>query len=145
MMATGNGDIFLAKLDATGAGIWNQHFGDSASANINVEQVVTVDSAGNPTLAGGLYGNADFGGGSLVGSEQASPFPYVAGFDAAGTYAWAYVGDGGGAVQGLSHDAANDVVLAGGVSFQAQSVVTFAGGTFDQGGQTDTILAVLAP
>jgi hypothetical protein len=139
MTANGGGDIYLAKLDPSGAGIWSEHFGDSSSENLNIGQVVTVDGFGNPTIAGGLNGNANFGGGLLFGSEGGAPFPYVAGFDSTGTYAWASVGNNQGAVQAISHSATSQLVLAGAA---VVGTLDFAGGSFDP---DNAILMTLAP
>jgi hypothetical protein len=147
MSAAGNGDIFFAKLDASGNGVWSKHYGDATSNNIYLEQTVTVDSLGNPTIAGGIVGNADFGGGLLSGGTS-DPFPYIAGLTAAGTYAWSFGGDNQGSVQALCHNASGELILAGAANFQGvMPILHLAGGTFTRSpdaGVADQINAILA-
>jgi hypothetical protein len=58
--SAGQIDIFLAKLDATGALEWSKAFGDSLD---QIGRAVAVDGAGAVSLIGRFQGTVDFGGG----------------------------------------------------------------------------------
>src|SRR5262249_16766603 len=66
----GNGDIFLAKRDPNGNGIWAKSFGDN---DIQNGGDLAVDRRGDVTMGGGFYGTVDFGGGPMTGSVGSSP------------------------------------------------------------------------
>jgi hypothetical protein len=86
---TGSGDIFLAKLDPSGSGIWSRSFGDP---NTQLGGPLAIDGFGGPAITSGFSGAMDFGGGSLNGSPEGSTATYVAKFNSEGTYEWAYAG-----------------------------------------------------
>ena len=86
---------FLAKLDATGNGLWSRKFAGSGLAQLSPGSVV-VDGAGGPTVTTFLGGDiggetsVDFGGGPLTSIGEGAMA--VATFDATGAYRWGYAG-----------------------------------------------------
>ena len=59
-VSAGLNDIFLAKLDASGASVWSMVFGDSLD---QIGRAVAIDGAGAVSLIGRFQGTVDFGGG----------------------------------------------------------------------------------
>ncbi|MEO7329076.1 MAG: hypothetical protein ABI193_10885, partial [Minicystis sp.] len=144
MVSVGLGDIFLAKLDPSGNGLWSKRFGDITSKNAGFSgQVVTADAAGNAIMSGSLYGNADFGGGFLEGAQSSQGgFPYVAKFDGAGTYAWAYTGNTEHVgAQAVGTDPGGEVILSGSLG----NPVSFAGANLTPTGFSDIYVLKLTP
>jgi hypothetical protein len=142
MASVGNGDLFLTKLDPAGNALWSKHFGDATSNNIGIGfQEIIVDSNGAPIISGGLYGNADFGGGVLGGGLGFGPVPFVAKFDGLGANAWAYAGTNSGLASALSADHKNELVVSG----NFDSAQTFAGVNLVPVGMVDTFLLKLTP
>lgn len=62
-IAAGTKDIFIVKLDSTGAPIWSKVVGDSA--DLQEATSVTTDSADNIIVVGQFMGMIDFGGNPL--------------------------------------------------------------------------------
>jgi len=60
LTSAGQNDIFLAKLDASGAHVWSMGFGDSLD---QIGRAVAIDGAGAISLIGRFQGTVDFGGG----------------------------------------------------------------------------------
>jgi hypothetical protein len=139
IISTGIGDIFLAKLDPSGNAVWSKRFGDVTSKNLShTGDEVAVDGAGNSIISGSLLGNADFGGGFHVGGMNGDAYPYVAKFDAAGTYAWSYVGDHSATAQSVGADPNGNVIIAGSFS----SPLFFAGASLSTPDKQNTIYAL---
>jgi hypothetical protein len=119
----GNSDIFVAKLDPSGECLWSNSYGD---ADLQLGGPLAVDGAGGPAITGYFTGTVDFGGGMLTGSaadDQDTEAMYIAKFDSAGHYNWAY---GGGP------PSSNDVNSIGfGIAANGSAVV--ATGTFETG------------
>ncbi|MGH7295308.1 MAG: hypothetical protein ACRELB_10255, partial [Polyangiaceae bacterium] len=128
MSAAGNGDIFLAKLDPTGNALWSHHFGDATSNSIGYTQEISADGAGASVITGALAGNADFGGGTLQGGQSGDIYPFIAKFNGAGTYAWAYAGNSLGSAAAVATDTATHVGVAG----QFSASESFAGASLTQ-------------
>jgi len=79
----GGSDVFLAKLDASGAYLWGSSFGDfDEQRGVSV----AVDVFGNIVVAGMFASSIDFGGGSMVSAGGMDAF--VAKFDPGGNYLW---------------------------------------------------------
>ena len=62
--------------------VWSKSFG----ANNFLPPRIAVDASGNATLASGVEGTVDFGGGPLVGGNDFDIG--IAGFDASGSHVW---------------------------------------------------------
>ena len=96
LTSLGSTDIFLAKLDPTGAHLWSQRFGSAAGTETS--HSIACDAAGHVSLAGVAHcsppgkfdppcvANVDFGGGPLVGAG--SNDIVFADFDASGAHQW---------------------------------------------------------
>jgi hypothetical protein len=89
-MTAANDSIFVAKLDASGAAVWAKAFVPTGSS-VSVE-ALTVDVAGGPAITGAFTDSIDFGGGGLSATGVPYGSIYVAKFDSAGAYRWAYAG-----------------------------------------------------
>ncbi len=84
-------NIFLAKIDSTGNGVWADPFaGSGADTFGSGPRSVAVDGAGRPILTCYLSGSVNYGGGMLTSVASASVS--IASFDVAGAYRWAYAG-----------------------------------------------------
>ncbi len=81
--ATGDGDIFLAKLDPNGNPLWARH---SAADGYQGVYYMTVDRDGNAVIVGETQGTFVLGGESFTSGGGADAF--VAKFDQNGTYVW---------------------------------------------------------
>jgi hypothetical protein len=123
---TGAGDIFLAKLDSSGNGVWSKSFGDSSG---QLGGPIALDDAGGPAITGSFSGTMNLGGGSLAGAAAGSSSAYIAKFSTTGAYEWGYGGGppassaSGSAGYGIGANAS--VVAATGV---------YSGGTLNLGG-----------
>lgn len=63
LVSAGQGDTFVMKLDASGAHVWSERFGDAADES---GEAIAVDSAGTNVVVAGYYdGTPSFGGGAL--------------------------------------------------------------------------------
>lgn len=82
-VSTGDSDVFVAKLDSTGAVVWGRKLGgtlfDSADG-------IALDGAGNVVVLGNYTGSITVGAATLNSGSQMSSF--VARFDSAGTLLW---------------------------------------------------------
>jgi hypothetical protein len=143
MTSAGSGDIFLAKLDPSGEGLWSKRLGDAMSNNMGrAWQEVVADAAGNAIISGSLGGNADFGGGILIGGQLGDAYPYVAKFDGNGTYAWAFTGTSDGVnAQALGADPSGNVIVSG----QLSKPISFAGASLTPTGSIDVYVLKLSP
>jgi len=132
--AAGATDVFVAKLDPSGAYLWGKTFG---GAQGDSGKAVAVDPAGNVVLTGEMGSAVDFGGGALPFGGATDVF--LASFTAAGNYVWAK-SFGNTAAQtagGVAVDAAGSVVLTGDVAGAAN----FGGGLLTSAGSTDVFVA----
>jgi PKD repeat protein len=138
---TGGGDIFLAKLDASGAHVWSKAFGSSLSYG-NIGTAVTIDGAGNVVLAGNLIRDLDFGGGPLT-APTVTYDPFVAKFGPDGSYKWAkrFAADWDDHADAVTTDSNGNVVLAGDM-YQG---IDFGGGVMNSPGGADLFVVKLAP
>jgi hypothetical protein len=140
--SSGNGDIFLVKLDPSGNCIWSESFGDMYA---QMGGSLAVDSFGGPAITGIFFGLLDgmtggtvnFGGGSLE-SSVFGVSTYIAKFNTAGKYEWALAG---------GPPASTAVNSAGyGIAANSTSVVaagTFQGGTLTFAGEPLTAMSSL--
>jgi hypothetical protein len=111
--ASWGGDIFLAKLDTTGAPVWSRSFGASPG---NEGWSVGVDAGGAVYLAAVFGASIDLGGGPLQGMSSAT---LVARFAPDGTHAWGKVIDprGWGLSPALGVASDGSVVVVAGDGF----------------------------
>jgi hypothetical protein len=65
LMDTGNGSIFVAKLDASGKGIWSKRFGSTGVAESAVGLGIAADSLGYVIVTGWFSGAMDVDGTKL--------------------------------------------------------------------------------
>ena len=115
MTVPGTPDIFLAKLDQAGSGVWSKNFG--APGDYLFGGSIAVDGAGGPSITKAFSGSLDFGGGALSGANQPYTSLYVAKFDAGGSYMWAYSGGASSVLESGGGDIvanSSSVVLTGG-------------------------------
>ena len=85
---------FVARLDASGQASW------IVSPGLNGDIGVAVDSAGNSTITGGMYGTASSAFGPFKLTNRGAYDVVVARLDPYGTYEWAAQGGGASAEEG---------------------------------------------
>jgi hypothetical protein len=71
LASMGGDDIFLVKLDASGAHVWSDRFGDAGDQRA---LAVAADSAGSVAITGTLASTADFGKGPLTSTGGTDVF-----------------------------------------------------------------------
>lgn len=132
----GSNDLFVAKLDTTGACMWAKRFGSSGD---HYATSVAVDASSNVLLTGYFSGAIDFGGGALASAGGTDAF--VAKFDPSGGYFWAKrFGDGSGQQgHGVAVDGAGNVVATG----YFNGAVDFGGGVLTSAGGADIYVVKL--
>jgi hypothetical protein len=84
LTSSGVEDVFVAKLDATGAPVWAKRFGDSAQ---QAATAVAVDAAGDVVLTGSFSGTLALGGPPLQATGFVDAFVAKLG-GAAGAHLW---------------------------------------------------------
>ncbi len=141
LSAGGGHDVFVAKLDPSGAVLWAKRFGNGLYQD---GYDVAVDPSGNVVLAGGFYGTIDFGGGALTSAGAEDLF--VVKLDPAGNHLWSKrFGDSAPQPQfpgcKVVTDAAGAVIVGG----MYLGSIDFGGGPLPTGGptQADVFLAKL--
>jgi hypothetical protein len=109
----GGADIFLVKLDASGAHSWSKAFG-SALTYGEVGEGVAFDGAGNVVLTGEIVQAVDLGGG-LVVPTTITYDAFVAMYSATGIYQWSkrWVADWDDHGNAIAADATGNVVVVG--------------------------------
>lgn len=110
LSSAGTSDLFVAKLDASGAPVWARSFGDSQVLAARS----TIDSAGNVVLAGEFGGIIDAGNGPTLASAGATD-AFVLKVDPSGGLLWArkYGDAQGQGCKAVTVDATGNVFLAG--------------------------------
>ena len=108
LTSTGATNLFVAKLDQSGAPLWSERFGSGQSASAGL----AVDSAGNVVVIGSFQGSIDFGGTVLAIDGGATNGLFVAKLDPSGTPLWSQgFGNAGGS--GVAVDLAGNVLVTG--------------------------------
>lgn len=79
--AAGNSDIFIAKLDPSGALVWIERLGGALGEWV---QEIVVDPAGNLVIIGGFHVSTDIGGGLMAAVGETDVF--VLALDSAGDH-----------------------------------------------------------
>lgn len=113
LVSAGNSDIFVVKLDTSGALVWAKGLGGTG---VDQGLAISVMSTGTFAITGnfGTFGTGiDFGGGTLNSAGQSDIF--VATYDSSGAYIWAVrVGGTGVDVgQAIAINSSGEVVMAG--------------------------------
>ncbi len=124
--SAGQNDVFLAKLDTNGNGVWAKRFGDAGSQE---GRAVAVDANGNVAFTGFFSGSIDLGGGALIGAGSNDVF--VAKLDGSGNHLWSK-GFGNNSNQygnAIAFSPTGEVVLAG----HFGGTVDFGGGVLTAG------------
>jgi Beta-propeller repeat len=137
LLATGTGDIFAAKLDASGNHVWSKRFGGGTDQH---GSDIAVDSLGNAVLTGYFFGGAvDFGGGPLTNAGSADAF--LAKLDASGGHVWSkHFGDSGTQVgTSVAVAGTGNVVVTG----YFNNTADFGGGPLVSSGGADLFVAKL--
>jgi hypothetical protein len=136
LVSAGQGDLFLTKLDASGAPTWAKRFGSAADETYCR---VATDAKGQILLAGPLSGSLTFGGTTLT-SVGASDL-FVAQLDTDGNTLWAKrFGDAkGGIVAGVAADSNGNVIIAG----HMMGSIAFGGAALPNAGASDIFIAKL--
>ena len=136
-IASGPQDIFVMKLDSTGAHVWSNHFGHPSG--LQVAAGVAVDSAGNVFITGTFSGPVDFGSGPIVAGGNGI---FLAKFDAVGKHVWSKPFGGGLADVGASvaADPNGNVIVTGAF----WGTTDFGGGPITSAGKSDLFIAKLS-
>jgi hypothetical protein len=142
LASTGASDVFVVKLNASGAHLWSKHFGGSGS--LSSGRSVAVDASG-VLVAGGFSGPLDFGGGPITASGSADAF--LLKLDAAsGAHVWSQHFGAGPmssitAASGVTVDVAGNLLVTGDFT----GAVKFGGPPILSAGVQDVFLAKLEP
>lgn len=112
----GGTDIFVSKLDASGAYVWAKSFGGSSSG-FDIGNSIAVDNSNNVYTTGYFVGTADFdpGTGTQNLTSAGSDDIFVSKLDASGAYVWAKSFGGTSAEHGnsIAVDASGNVYTTG--------------------------------
>ena len=132
----GSYDVLLAKFDPNGQHLWSKRFGADATQK---GFAVAVDGSGNVFLTGLQDGNADYGGGLIVGWPYGQTF--LAKFDPSGAPLWSkgFIPGGQSVGTALAVDASGNVALTG----WFVGTIDFGVGTLTSAGQDDIYVAKL--
>jgi hypothetical protein len=135
MASAGATDVFVAKLDGTGALVWAKRFGDAAAQS---GRGVAVDTMGNVVITGSFAGKIDFGAGNLTSAGATDVF--LAKLKSAnGDLLWGKRFGDAVAQSGksLAVDGMGSVVLTGDMAGKTD----FGAGNLTSAGATDVFLA----
>lgn len=105
LTSTGESNIFICKLDASGNYLWAKSIGGTTL--FSEGRAIAIDGLGNVYATGDFYGTADFdpGPGTAELNSAGSQDIFICKFDASGNYLWAKnIGAG-------SEDIANDIAI----------------------------------
>jgi hypothetical protein len=141
LTAAGGDDVFVAKLDPTGAPIWSKSFGDEFDQQATN---VALDAKGQPVVVGTFASTIDFGGGTLTstgGQADSGANIFVAKFDTAGNHLWSrgFGGPAGQTPSALAVDSTGAAILTG----TFNGTIDFGGNPMMNTGGTDVFLAKL--
>lgn len=134
LVGVGNGEVFVAKYNSSGAHQWSQRFGGPSS---EFGDGIAVDGSGSVFVTGTFASTVDFGGGPLTGAGTNEIF--LAKYSSSGAHQWSQrfgntsTDDG----NGVATDAAGNVFMTGSFS----GIVDFGGGLLTGLGGTETVLA----
>jgi hypothetical protein len=135
---SGEGDIFVAKLDADGNHVWSRSFGDAADQSA---LDVATDPQGCVIVNGIFRGTLDLGGTPLVNAGDDDTYVVKLGID--GEHLWSRAfGDAERQFgYGVAADAHGNVIVTG----DLQLTIDFGGGPLTSAGDYDVFVARYAP
>ena len=128
----GHRDIYVLKVDSTGAFEWVQTYGSTSNlADRGLD--IDIDSSSNVYITGYFQGTVDFGNGDITASGGSDIF--VLKLDSSGAFQWVYTAGGAGNDngKGIAVDTDGNVLLTGIFS----QTVDFGGGTVTS--ETDSL------
>jgi hypothetical protein len=130
LTSQGAGDIFVAKLDASGNHVWSRRFGDASN---QTGYGVATDAMDNVVITGTFGGTVDFGGGALASAGGGDVF--VVKLDASGNHVWSRrFGDVEDQIAySVATDTAGNILLTG----LLYGTADFGGGTLKSSGGGD--------
>ncbi len=108
-------DIFIAKLDSTGAHVWSHAYGDATgSAQAQTARAVAVDAMGNSFVVGDYAGTMDFGDGTPIMAKGGTDL-FLAAFDPTGVLLWkrSMGGTSNETAAGIALDPSGNPVITG--------------------------------
>lgn len=90
MTSTGNGDVFVSKLNASGNFVWARKLGGAGPSDDEGESI-HYDASGNVYISGNFSGTVDFdpGPGTLNFTASAGSNAFLCKLDASGNLSWA--------------------------------------------------------
>lgn len=108
LISAGSHDAFLAKLDASGAHVWSQQFGDSS---YQAATGLAIDPQGNVLLVGAFLGSITFD--AVHTSADSNAFVAKLGSDGAPIWSKSYGFSGDQDVAAIAVDANGDAIITG--------------------------------
>jgi hypothetical protein len=142
LTSAGNGDILLAKYDASGNYVWAKSFGGTGS---DIGYGVVVNGTSNVHITGQFLATADFntGGTAATLTSAGSGDIFLARYDASGNYVWArrMGGTGNDIGYAIAVDASSNAYITG--QFQGTADFDPGAGTVNlvSAGNNDIFLA----
>jgi hypothetical protein len=134
LTATGNLDIFVAKLDGGGTVQWARQMG---GASYDYGVAIEVDARGNAYVSGTVEGTVTMGS-DYIPADLPLPHPFVARLDASGRIHWANLGRRGWGLD-VATDGTGNAYMAG----DFQQVTSFGATTLTSVGLEDVFVAKL--
>lgn len=132
------GDVFVAKLDASGSWLWAVRGGSNADEN---GSAIAVDRAGNAYVTGTVAGSSAQFGSIVLTKKDASLDLFVGKLSTAGDWQWVMAGGGDGEDAGaaIAVDAGGRATVAG--SFEGSTARFGALPTLTTAGGADVVVA----
>ena len=122
LASRGDLDVFVAKLDPSGAHLWSRSFGDANKQSVHD---LAVDASGDIVLSGSFSGTIDLGGGALAGDHPENIFAAkLTGADGSHVWSKAFGDAANQASTRVAFGTGGGVILAGGFA----GTVDFGGG-----------------
>lgn len=137
LVAAGDQDVFIAKLNGNGEHVWSRRYGSPGGTAEGTS--VAVDGGGNVILTGAFTGQINFGGGMLPSAGGKDVFLVKLSKD--GMHVWSRrYGDG-------DSQAATAIALAGSLFLTGYfgGAVDFGSGTLTSAGKKDVFVAKVFP